>query len=76
MKAEEAREARRLEAKKEMRLPEAEEKVRVLEAEELKMYERKETKKIRIFELEKTRIEVNSLRGLRRGVKENTIERW
>ncbi len=36
----------------------------------------RKTKKIRIFELEKTRIEVNSPRGLRRveGVKEDNLE--
>ncbi len=39
--------------------------MKLLEAEKDKMYEREEDKKNRIFELEKTRIEVNSPHSLR-----------
>ncbi len=61
-----------------MKLLEAEEKTKLLEAEEKKarMYDKEEAEKNRMFELEKTRIDVNSLHILRKGVgvKENTIE--
>ncbi len=49
--------------------------MRLLEAKkEAKMHEREEAEKNRLFELKKTRIEVNLLHSLRRDRLEDTLE--